>query len=53
MYTPRLQYADQPVLRPKRAQTETPQLRQKPVALKQQVADLNSIFKRLASGQQG
>ncbi|MFZ6759563.1 hypothetical protein ACO0K9_20340 [Undibacterium sp. Ji50W] len=53
MYTPRLQYADQPVLRPKRAQTETPQLRQKPVALKQQASNLSSIFKRLAnSGQQ-
>jgi len=53
MYTPRLQYADQPVLRPKRVHAETPQLRQKPVALKQQTTDINSIFKRLAnSGQQ-
>lgn len=53
MYTPRLQYADQPVLRPKRAQTEIPQVCQKPTAVKQHASDLNSIFKRLAnSGQQ-
>ncbi|MBC3919369.1 hypothetical protein H8L32_17900 [Undibacterium sp. CY18W] len=53
MYTPRLQYADQPVLRPKRVHAEAPQLRQKPVTLKQHATDLSSIFKRLAnSGQQ-
>ena len=54
MYTPRLQYADQPVQRPKRAQGEhKPMPKKHPVTIKQQPSDIGSIFKRLAgSGHQ-
>ncbi|MFZ6657122.1 hypothetical protein [Undibacterium sp. TJN19] len=47
MYTPRLQYADQPVLRPKRIQNDAQPVQKKPVELKHNGSDLNSIFKRL------
>jgi hypothetical protein len=48
MYTPRLQYADQPVLRPKRAMTTVaPQRQTKDVSPKQNDSSLNSIFRRL------
>ncbi|MFZ6733834.1 hypothetical protein ACO0LG_18045 [Undibacterium sp. Ji42W] len=51
MYTPRLQYADQPVLRPKRAQSESPQKQAAKVSPKHSESDLNSIFRRLANSQ--
>ncbi|WP_162059531.1 hypothetical protein [Undibacterium sp. KW1] len=48
MYTPRLQYANQPVLRPKRAMTTAaPQRQTKDVSPKQNDSSLNSIFRRL------
>ncbi|MFZ6870586.1 hypothetical protein ACO0LF_00775 [Undibacterium sp. Di27W] len=49
MYTPRLQYADQPVLRPQRAMTDMPQRQTKKVSPKQSDSSLNSIFRRLAN----
>jgi|GEM_PF-1552826 len=49
MYTPRSQYADQPVLRPTRALTEIPQRQTKKVSPKQSDSSLNSIFRRLAN----
>ena len=49
MYTPRLQYADQPVLRPKRALPDMPQRQTKKVSPKQNDSSLNSIFRRLAN----
>jgi len=53
MYTPRLQYADQPVLRPKRAMTSDLSQRQtKKVSPQQNDNSLNSIFRRLANNNQ-
>ncbi|MES2036351.1 MAG: hypothetical protein V4495_00815 [Pseudomonadota bacterium] len=49
MYTPRLQYADQPVLRPKRALPDMPQRQTKKISPKQNDSSLNSIFRRLAN----
>lgn len=54
MYTPRLQYADQPVLRPKRVMTtDTPQRQTKNTSQKQNDnSSLNSIFRRLVNNNQ-
>lgn len=49
MYTPRSQYVDQPVLRPKRAMPEMPQRQVKPTSPKQDESSLNSIFRRLVN----
>lgn len=49
MYSPREQFANQAVLRPKRIYAETTNKSPKPDAISPQSPDLNSIFKRLAS----